>query len=78
MGSWDRDETEQEMYTVYTANSIKVALPKSQTVNYERSRRDSLLLVFTSKRGFISLKQHQGTIANLLATKVILRLSGPE
>ena len=59
---------DRSMYTVYTANSIKVALPKSQTVNRERSKSDGLSLVFTSKHGIISLKQPQGTTANLLAT----------
>ena len=41
----------------FTANSIKVVLPKAQTVNYERAGDDGLLPIFTSKLGIISLKQ---------------------
>ena len=32
---------------VFTANSVKVVLPKARTVNHERARDDGLLLIFT-------------------------------
>ena len=41
----------REVIYIYTANSIKVVLPKALTVNYERARDDGLLLVFTPKLG---------------------------
>ena len=41
---------------VRKANSMKVALPKVLTVNYERARDDGLLLIFTYKLGIISAK----------------------
>ena len=44
----------------YTANSITVVLLKALTVNCERSRDDWSLLIFTSKFGIISSKQHIG------------------
>ena len=59
----------------YTAISIKFVLPKAQTVNYERSTEDELMLIFTSKLGIISLKQH---LAILLARKVISRVLEPK
>ena len=38
---------------------------RSVNCNYERSRDDELMLIFTSKLGIISLKQHRGYIVNL-------------
>ena len=47
--------------SAYTAISIKVVHPKAKTVNYERTGDDGLMLIFSSKLGIISLKQHVGT-----------------
>ena len=52
---------------IYTVNSIKVVLSKALTATYKRARDHGLLLIFTSKHGIISLKQHRGLIGNLHA-----------
>ena len=50
---------------VFTANSIKVVLPKALTVNYECTRDDGLLLIFTPKLGIMSAKHLRDHIGNL-------------
>ena len=65
-------------YTLFhqcTANSIKVVLPKADTVNYERTRDDGLLLIFTSKLGIVSYKPHREHIGNLLRQIYLLQNS---
>ena len=49
----------------YTVNSIKVALPKALTVNYERAKDDGLLLVFNPKLRNMLAKHLRGHIGNL-------------
>ena len=51
-------------FTDYTANSIMVVLPKARTVNYERSRDDGLLLIFTPKLGMMLAKRLPGHTGN--------------
>ena len=51
--------------TEYTANPIKVVLPKALTVNYEHTRNGGLSFIFTFKHGIISLKHYRGHIGNL-------------
>ena len=46
-------------------NKGLTVLAKAQALNNERVRDDGLLLIFTSKLGIISLKQHRGHIGNL-------------
>ena len=61
---------------------MKVVLPKAQTVNNERTRDDGLMPIFTSKlRIFFetaSRAYRKLMMANLLATKVNPRESGPK
>ena len=56
---------------VYTVISIKVVLPKVQTVNYERSKDSGLLLFLETYFFETTSRAHTKlTAANLLATKV--------
>ena len=59
---------------VYTANSIKVFLPKAWTVGYERAEDDGLLLIFTPKLGIMSTKHLGGHIGNLWRLIYLLKM----
>ena len=57
------------LHSRYIANSIKVALQKTRTVNYKRACDDGLLPIFTSKGEIISLKQHRGHIVTRMSIR---------
>ena len=46
---------------LYIANSIKVVFPKEKSVNYERTRVDGLLLIFTYEVGILLGKHIEST-----------------
>ena len=52
---------------LYTCSKFNKICPFQSilTVNFKRERDDRLLLIFTSKLGIISLKQHRQNVGNL-------------
>ena len=71
------EDSDKEERTVSPAtvclSQLSVRFHRAWTVNYEHARDDGLLLIFTSKLGIISLKQHRGHIGNLRRQTYLLQ-----
>ena len=53
------------LHASYTANLLKLVLPKALNVNYERAKDNEFLLIFTLKLGIMLAKHLRDHIGNL-------------